>query len=192
MGSSHKFLVPVLLLVANVTMLAQNPTYKLGRPPSEEELKAWDIGIDPEGKGLPPGSGVATQGAEIFARKCMACHGQKGAGIEGGAAPRLVGGIGTLQSSKPIRTVGSYWPFATEIWDFIRRAMPMNQEGTLQTDEVYALTAAILYWNGIIQENDVVDAKSLPKVKMPNREGYIPPPISEWKPGMPRPFKIIP
>ena len=192
MGSYPKFLVPVLLLLANVAALAQNPTYNLGRPPSEEEVKAWDIGIDPEGKGLPPGSGVATQGAEIFARKCQACHGQKGAGIPGGAAPELVGGVGTLQSSKPVRTVGSYWPFATEIWDFIRRAMPMNQEGTLQTDEVYALTAAILYWNGIIQENDVIDANSLAKVKMPNREGYIPPPISEWRPGMPRPFKIIP
>ena len=101
-----------------------------------------------------------------------------------GKAPRLVG--------RQTRTVGSYWPFATSIWDYINRAMPIYQEGSLSADEVYALTAFLLYKNAIIQESDAMDAESLPKIQMPNRYGYQPPPVSEWKPGMPRPFKILP
>ena len=103
-----------------------------------------------------------------------------------------MGGIGTLNTPNRVRTVGSYWPFATTIWDYINRAMPVFQEGSLSPDEVYALTAFLLYKNGIVQESDVIDAESLPKIQMPNRDGYRPPPVSEWKPGMPRPFQIIP
>ena len=183
-------LVPVMALAACVTALAQSPTFNLGRTPSEREIKAWDIAVGPEGKELPPGSGSAKQGARIFElRGCAGCHGPN---ATEGPAPRLVGGVGSLNTPNQLRTVGSYWPFATTIWDFINRAMPLNQGGWLSADEVYALTAFLLYRNGIIQENDVMDAKSLPKVQMPNRDGYRPPPISEWKPGMPRPFKIEP
>jgi cytochrome c len=170
--------------------LAQSPTYELGRVPTASEIHAWDTAVGPDGKELPPGSGSAKEGARIFEiRGCAGCHGPTG--VEG-PAPRLVGGVGSLTTDKPLRTVGSFWPFATSIWDFINRAMPLNQGGYLSPDEVYALTAFLLQRNGIIQESDVLDAKSLPNVQMPNRDGYRPPPISEWKPGMPRPFRVEP
>ncbi len=184
-----KLLVPAMALAFCVAAQAQSPTYDLGRTPSEREILAWDIAIGPAGKELPDGSGTAKDGAPLYARKCAACHGPSGTE---GKAPRLVGGIGTLNTPNRVRTVGSYWPFATTIWDYISRAMPVFQEGSLSADEVYALTAFLLYKNGIIRESDVIDAKSLPKIQMPNRDGYRPPPVSEWKPGMRRPFQIIP
>src|SRR5262249_11310234 len=117
-------------------------------------------------------SGTAKLGATIFAAKCTQCHGAAGEGTQFG--PRFVGGQGSLNTIHPVRTIGSYWPFATTIWDYINRAMPKGNEDTLKPDEVYSLTAFILFRNGIVQENDVLDAKSLPKVKMPNRDGFIP------------------
>lgn len=174
-------LAPVLTLASCVVALAQSPTYGLGRTPSEKEILAWDIAVGPEGKELPAGSGIAKEGEALYARKCAACHGPTGTE---GKAPRLMGSQG--------RNVGSYWPFATSIWDYINRAMPIYQEGSLNADEVYALTAFLLFKNGIIQESDAMDAESLPKIQMPNRNGYQPPPVSEWKPGMPRPFEILP
>ena len=180
----------LVLVAACLPARAQTPTYKLGRTPSAEEIRAADTAVGPAGKELPPGRGTAQEGAKLFAQKCAPCHGPTGA--EGPLAPRLVGGVGTMNTPKPVRTIGSYWPFATTIWDFINRAMPLNQEGTLKPDEVYALTAFLLSRNGIIQETDVLDAQRLPQVKMPNREMYRPPPISEWKPGMPRRFRIDP
>jgi len=157
---------------------AQGPSYGLGRAPSTEEVKAWDTAVGPEGKELPPGKGTAAEGAKIFsARGCSWCHGPNG---EEGPGPRLVGG----------GIAG--WAFATTIWDYINRAMPLNGEGNLKPDEVYNLTAFLLHRNGIIKEGDVVDAASLPNVQMPNRNRYVPPPITQWNPGMPRPFKIEP
>jgi len=141
-----------------------------------------DIAIGTDGKELPPGSGNAKTGARLFAEKCAACHGEN---LEGSAqAPALIGGVGTLASLHPKMTTGSYWPFATTIFDYIRRAMPRYQEGSLKTDEVYSLTAFILFRDEIIKEDDVIDAKSLPKIKMPNRDGFIPQNLDEihdWK-----------
>lgn len=157
---------------------AQAPDYaNVGRAPTSEEVRAWNIAIGPEGKELPPGSGTAKDGAKIFAAKCAVCHGPTAEGTQ--QAPRLVGGQGSLSTSQPVRTIGSYWPFATTVWDYINRAMPRNHEGSLHPEEVYALTAFILFRNGIIQETEVMDAKSLPKVRMPNRDGFIPPRIAD-------------
>ena len=166
------------LTVAASMALAQGPAYNMGRAPTEAELKALDIAIGPEGKELPEGSGTPAQGARIFvARRCEMCHGPN---AKEGPAPALVGG----------GIAG--WSFATTIWDYIHRAMPLNQEGWLSPDEVYALTAFLLWKNNIIKEGDVLNAQTLPQVQMPNRKRYVTPPVDQWKPGMPRPFKIEP
>jgi cytochrome c len=165
----------IVLLTATAS-LAQTPSYpNIGRTPTKEEIQAWDISVGPDGKGLPPGQGTAKDGAPIFAAKCAVCHGANGEGAKIG--PRVVGGIAdteTLTTLKPVRTVGGYWPYATTVWDFINRAMPRGQSGTLTANEVYALTAFILAKSEIIKEDDVLDAKTLPKVQMPNRNGFVP------------------
>jgi mono/diheme cytochrome c family protein len=161
-----------------ITAAAQTPSYKnVGRTPSAQEIQSMDIAIGTDGKELPPGSGNAKAGALLFADKCAVCHGENQQGSA--QAPALVGGKGTLTSLHPMMTAGSYWPFATTIFDYIRRAMPRFQEGTLKVDEVYSLTAFILYRNDIIKENDVIDAATLPKIKMPNRDGFIPQNLNE-------------
>jgi mono/diheme cytochrome c family protein len=148
---------------------AQSPD--LGRVATPEEIAPWDISIDPSGAGLPPGGGTARQGEAIFAAKCAACHGEKGAGKPN---DQLVGGGGTLTGDKPpVKTVGSYWPYATTLFDYIRRAMPLNESKSLANDEVYALAAYLLQLNGIIGESDTMDAQTLPKVRMPNRDGFV-------------------
>ena len=153
--------------------LGQTATFSnVGSTPSENEIRAWDIAISVDGKELPPGMGTAKEGAPIYAKACVVCHGQNLQGSQLG--PPLMGGKGTLNSTRPMRTIGSYWPFATTIWDYINRAMPRNNEGSLSPSDVYALTAFLLYRNDIIKETDVIDAKSLPKIKMPNRDGFIP------------------
>jgi S-disulfanyl-L-cysteine oxidoreductase SoxD len=149
---------------------AQSPN--LGKTISPEDLATWDISIGPDGAGLPPGSGTPAQGEAVFTMKCQACHNAKGAGQPN---DRLVGGQGSLPGDKPaIKTVGSYWPYATTLFDYIRRAMPFPQSKSLTNDEVYAVAAYILNLNGVIGENDTLDAKTLPQVKMPNRDGFIP------------------
>jgi mono/diheme cytochrome c family protein len=170
---SFSLLVPVMCVAVCCAALAQTPAYNgVGRTPSEAEIRSWDISIGPAGKELPPGRGTAKGAAEIYSKKCAACHGPTGEGTA--TAPHLLGGKGTLSTLQPVRTIGSYWPFATTVWDYINRAMPLNQGGTLTPDEVYALTAWVLYRNDIIQESDVMDATSLPKVQMPNRNGFVP------------------
>jgi S-disulfanyl-L-cysteine oxidoreductase SoxD len=165
----------IVLLTANAA-LAQTPSYtNVGRTPTKEEIQAWDIAAGPDGKGLPPGQGTAKDGAPIFVAKCAVCHGPAAEG--GKIGPRLVGGkadLETLTTLRPVRSVGGYWPYATTVWDYINRAMPRNQAGTLSANETYALTAFILAKSGIIQEDDVMDAKTLPKVQMPNRNGFVP------------------
>ena len=142
---------------------------RFGQPIMPEDAAAWDISIAPDGVGLPPGSGTPAQGAVVYAEKCAACHGQKG---EGQPNDRLVGG--QLTGDQPaVKTVGSYWPYATTLFDYTRRAMPWQQPKSLTNDEVYAVSAYILRLNGIIGENEVMDASTLPKVTMPNREGFI-------------------
>jgi len=170
--SKSSFLLPAVLLLACGVSWAQGPTYKLGRTPTEAEVKAWDHAVGPEGKELPAGSGSAVEGAKVFAAKCSFCHGRNAEGIF--PWPRLAGGVGTLNTPTPIRSSGSYLPYATTIWDFINRAMPRDAEGTLSPSEVYAVTAFILFKNGTIKETDVLDKKSLLEVKMPNRDGFFP------------------
>jgi len=175
---SYSFFVPLVVLATSSAVMAQAPDYKnVGRAPTEQEVQAMDIAIGTDGKELPQGNGTAKDGARIFKAKCEVCH---GASLEGSpTAPALVGGKGTLTSLHPQLTVGSYWPFATTIFDYIRRAMPRYQEGSLSVDEVYSLAAFVLYRNDIIKEDDVMDAKSLPKIQMPNRNGFIPQKLEE-------------
>jgi len=161
--------VSTLVLISAVAVAADGPN--LGRVATPEEIAAWDVSIDPDGVGLPPGSGTPKQGEIVYLAKCVACHGEKGAGKPN---DQLVGGQGTLPGDKPpVKTVGSFWPYATTIFDYIRRAMPYNESKSLTNDEVYAVVAYILQLNGVIGENDTIDAKTLPKVKMPNRDGFV-------------------
>jgi cytochrome c len=153
---------------ANVQSAA--PGYGIGTPLTGQELAAWNIDIAPDGRGLPAGSGDVATGAHLFAAKCAACHGAQG---QGGLGDPLVGGQGTLTSAKPKRTVGSYWPYATTLFDYIRRAMPYNAPESLSADEVYALSAFLLNQNGIVAADTRLDAASLPRVVMPNRQGFV-------------------
>ena len=182
--SKSYFLLPALTLLACGVAMAQSPTYKLGRPATEEEMHTQSEIVGSDGNELPPGSGTAKEGAALFAAKCSMCHGQKGVG---GIYPypRLTGGRGTLTTPTPIISVESYMPFATTLWDFINRSMPpwpleQNPGGSgkraLTGSNVYALSAAILYWGNIIKEDEVMNKDTLPKVVMPNRYGFYPDP----------------
>ena len=135
------------------------------------DIAPWDISIGPAGAGLPSGRGTATEGEVVYAANCQACHGEKGVG---GPNDALVGGIGSLAPGKaPVKTVGSYWPYATTLFDYIRRAMPFPETKSLTSNEIYAVSAYILQLNGIIGEADAMDARTLPQVQMPNRGGFI-------------------
>jgi cytochrome c len=166
---------PTLLVVAALVLaaspaLAQSPG--LGKPITEADVAGWDIAIMPDGTGLPPGSGTAVQGAKVFAEKCAVCHGDGG---KGGPVARnpLFGGRPVSEGIDTPKTVGNFWGNATTIFDFTRRAMPFNQPRTFTADEVYATTAYILFLNRIVGENDVMNAETLPKVKMPNADNFI-------------------
>ena len=142
----------------------------LGQPIGEADLAPWDISILPDGRGLPSGSGTPSQGARIYAQKCALCHGEDG---KGGVNAALVGGA-PVKDMNSTKTIANFWPYATTVFDFIRRAMPFQQPRSLTDDEVYALTAYILAANKLIGENDAMNAETLPKVRMPNRDGFIP------------------
>ena len=160
-----------IVLVCAATLAAQSPKYGVGRPPTAEQILNLGASIAPDGSGLPEGSETVAAGREVYASRCSHCHGEKG---EGAIGPPLVGGQGTLATAKPLKTIGSYWPYATTVWDYINRAMPFNQPGLLKPPEVYAVVAYILNLNGIIGDKQIIDAKSLPKIKMPNRDGFVP------------------
>jgi cytochrome c len=166
--------IPAALIALAAPALAQqgpNQGPKLGKPISADDLAAWDISIGPDGAGLPPGSGTVKQGEAVFAAKCQACHGEKGAGTPN---DRLVGGKGSLPGEKPaVKTVGSYWPYATTLFDYVRRAMPLYESKSLTNDEVYGVVAYLLNLNGVIAEDATMNAQTLPKVAMPNREGFV-------------------
>jgi cytochrome c len=152
--------------------MASRPTSvpALGRAATVAELAAWDISIPPSGEGLPAGGGTVKQGEAVYVAHCQACHGAKG---EGKPADRLAGGVGSLVSTTPVRTVGSFWPYATTLFDYTRRAMPLTRPLSLTNDEVYAVTAYVLHLNGIVKDDAVMDARTLPLVRMPNRDGFI-------------------
>ena len=143
---------------------------ELGRPADPQAIAAWDIGVMPDGTGLPAGGGNARQGKAIYEKQCLSCHGRNGLGDSG---DQLAGAQMGLTSDYPEKTIGNYWPYATTLFDFNRRAMPMTAPGSLTDDEVYAVTAYLLFLNGIIKETDEMNAKTLPKVVMPNRDGFI-------------------
>src|ERR1700680_535226 len=181
MGSLR--LVAIALILASPAFAQSSPKFGVGRTPTPEEIRALDISISPAGDELPPGRGTAKEGAKLFEQKgCIGCHGAAGIG---GLAP-------ALQSKKgqdvPIwereRILPLRAPFATIVWDFIHRGMPLGNEGSLTADEVYALTAYLLFLNKVIPEDEVLDKKRLPKVKMPIGDDYAR--LPDWKPGAPR------
>jgi mono/diheme cytochrome c family protein len=166
-------ILALVIAACAMPLAAQLPTYGVGRPPTPEEVRAWELTIPPDGQGLPPGSGTAALGQAVFAARCAACHGETG---EDPTYSRLVGGQGTLATDKPIQTIGSFWQYATTLWGYIRRAQPFDNPGSLTADQVYAVTAYLLHRNGIIGAQEVMDATTLPRVKMPNRDGFVPDP----------------
>jgi len=174
--------VVILVLAMGAAALAQSGRYGVGRTPTPEEIRAWDISIGPTGEELPPGRGTVKEGALVYRAKCAGCHGATG--VEG-TAPNLKSKVGTdVELWERGRILPLRAPFATTVWDYINRGMPLNREGTLTADEVYALTAFLLYINDVIPEELTLDATSLPKVKMPIGDDYAS--LPEWKPRTPR------
>jgi len=158
----------VLLALSSSAVFGAGPN--LGKPVSPAEIAAWDISILPDGTGLPPGGGTPVQGERIYAQKCASCHGEN---AKGGTNAALIGGRPLTDGIDTPKTIANFWPYATTVFDYVRRAMPWQQPRTLSDNEVYALTAYILSINKLIGENDSMNAESLPKVKMPNRDGFI-------------------
>jgi cytochrome c len=168
--------INITLLIATIGMpLGCTSSYQthspigLGKPITENQIQAWNIDVGLSGAGLPPGSSTAIIGEKLYQQQCASCHGDQG---QGGVANRLVGG-GSLNTNSPVKTVGSFWPYSTTIFDYVKRAMPHQAPQSLTDDQVYAATAYILYLNKIIPKDAVMDAKTLPLVKMPNRDGFI-------------------
>jgi cytochrome c len=171
---THKLAALALALALSAgSAFAQNSG--LGKPLSETDIKQWDIAILPDGSNLPPGSGTPAVGAKIFAEKCSACHGEGGKGGVAPYYPALVGGQPLTNGIDTVKTIANYYAYPTTIFDYTRRAMPYNAPRSLTDDEVYSLTAYILALNKLIGDDDVMDAKTLPQVKMPNRDNFIMP-----------------
>ena len=152
--------------------------YDFGTTPRAEEIAAVDIDAMPDGRGLPPGSGTYQEGRDVYTAQCASCHGENLEGIPdvGIGGDRLIGGRGSLASGNPVKTIESYWPYATTVFDYVKRAMPFHAPGSLSDDEVYAATAFILGEAQIIGQDEVMNAETLPQVRMPNRDGFVPDP----------------
>jgi cytochrome c len=166
--------VALALAIAGCASAVEKPSMiespNLGREATPAQIAGWDISVGPDGEGLPPGKGTPAIGAKVYEEKCQVCHGAKGAGQPN---DRLVGGQGTLASKAPVRTIGSYWPYATTVFDYVRRSMPYTHPQSLRNEEVYAVTAYLLNLNGIIGDDDEMNAHTLPTVKMPNQANFI-------------------
>jgi len=177
MSSLHnvaaRLFAAALLLSVGAGGVAAGERYGFGQPASPEQIAGWDIDVRPDGQGLPEGQGTAAVGEAIFMERCAVCHGEFGEAF--GRYPPLLGGADTLASNDPVKTVGSYWPYASTLWDYIYRAMPFGDAQSLSADEVYALTAFLLYINDIVDDDFVLDRETLPAVEMPNREGFFGP-----------------
>lgn len=174
-------LLPLILCLAGP---ASAEPLGIGRPATPEAVATWDIDVRPDGQGLPPGHGSVRDGAALYAARCAGCHGTRG---EGAAAEALAGGQGSLASPKPLRTVGSYWPYATTLFDYVRRAMPFDAPQSLSADETYAVSAYVLHLNGLLSEEASLDAAALPRVAMPNRDGFTADPRPDVPPPAARP-----
>ena len=162
-------LILTLIGINSLNAESQLSGPKLGKPASAEEISKWQISVMPDGSGLPAGKGDASEGEIVYLNKCQSCHGPKG---QGASADQLAGARMKLTDEWPEKTIGTYWPYATTLFDFNRRSMPMQAPGSLSDNEVYAVTAYLLYLNGIIGETEIMDADSLKKVRMPNRDGF--------------------
>ena len=161
----------VSMTMATRTHAPQSSRFALGEKPTQNQIAALDITVFPDGTGLPFGRGNAIEGRGVYAVRCATCHGPAGEGTAD--YPQLVGGRGTLKTDRPILTVGSYWPYATTIWDYVHRAMPYDLPGSLTSNEMYAVTAHLLFLNGIIREDELLNQNTLPRVRMPNRNGFV-------------------
>ena len=173
MSTRNAIAATALVLAFSSAALAQSPG--LGKPLTEADIKQWDIAVLPDGTNLPPGSGTPAKGAKIFAEKCSACHGDAAKGGIAPFYPALVGGQPLTNGIDTVKTIANYYAYPTTIFDYTRRAMPYNMPRSLTDDEVYSLTAYILALNNFIGQDDVMDANTLPKVKMPNRDNFIMP-----------------
>lgn len=162
------------------TLATDAARYHLGRPATDADIAAAGVSVGPDGHGLPAGGATAREGRPLYESICASCHGLRGEGTS--TYPALVGGRNTLKSAHPILTIGSYWPYATTVWDYINRAMPYQYPGTLTSQQVYALTAYLLYLNKIVGERDVVSQRTLARIQMPNRNGFVadPRPDVHW------------
>ena len=189
--ASRSLLLFSMIVAAGAAMSAQSPTFGVGRAPTADEVRSWDISIRPDGQELPAGHGTAKEGAPLYVSKgCAGCHGRSGSGS---MAPTLIKSDGTTKSSVPClapcvndgNVMALHSPYATVMWDYVNRGMPLGKEGSLKPDEVYALTAYLLFRNGVIREDEIMDAQSLPKVAMPNRQGFALP-AQAWKHGTSR------
>ena len=163
-------LLGVALAVAASAAWAEPGGFGLGRVATPEEIAGWDVDIRPDGSGLPPGSGSVEQGEAIYLERCAACHGEFGEGA--GRYPVLMGGFDTLQEDRPEKTIGSYWPFASTVWDYVYRAMPFGEAQTLSADETYAVTAFLLFLNEVVEEDFTLTKENFGEVRMPNEEGF--------------------
>ena len=170
--------VPVSSSESNIRLAPEKNRFGIGRPASKEEVAAIDIDAMPDGSGFPEGSGTYAEGAEIYEYECSSCHGENLEGISELGAPKLIGGRDSLASDKPIKTIESYWPHSSTLFDYVHRAMPLHAPGSLTADEVYAVSAFILGRAGITsnEPDSVLDAETMPKVVMPNADGFVPDP----------------
>jgi cytochrome c len=166
-------------LASATPAVAQSAPHGIGRAPTLEEIARWDIAVGPTGDELPEGRGSAIEGRRVYEARCVTCHGATGAE---GPEDVLRGGIGSLATANPLKTVGSYWPYATTLWDYINRAMPFDRPTSLSNDEVYAVVAYVLFLNEIVPETHVLDRRSLLDVRMPNRDGFVPDPRPDASP----------
>lgn len=172
----HAYLFLIAGLSASKLFADPEPTFGLGIPATEQEITDWDIDVRPDGKGLPAGRGSVEEGRKVYQQQCQVCHGENG---QGGPNDPLVGRLekdnfSFAQKSAPKKTIGNYWPWATTVFDYIRRTMPYTSPGSLSDNEVYAVTAYLLYANSIIEADIVLDASTLPNIKMPAQTRFIP------------------
>lgn len=170
MSRLERVLRCALTLAVIVTMPCSAAGPGLGVAVQESELAPLAISVFPDGRGLPPGQATAIDGVDAYVAHCARCHGLRGQGKPG---PALVGGIGSLGTKAPVKTVGSYWPYASTLFDYVRRSMPYDRPMTLTDSELYGVTAYVLWLNAIVAKDFVLDAQSLPKVRMPNRDGFV-------------------